>query len=33
MTAHSYRIDFAQVKIGCFRNRVIYRTCYTYNFV
>jgi len=32
MTVHFYRIDFAQVKIGCFWNRVIYKTRYTSNF-
>jgi len=33
MTVHSYRIDFALVKIGSFWNRVIYKTCYTADFV
>jgi len=33
MTVHSYHIDFESVEIGCFWNRVIYKTCYTANFV
>jgi len=33
MTVHSYRIDIASVKIGCFWTRVIYKTCYTSHFI
>jgi len=33
MTVHSYRNDFAEVRIGRFWNRVIYKTCYTSHFI